>query len=630
MRLLFRTSVGLLILVAALLVLSPPGPAYADCLALTGHGPVASVCHVTVADSPLLVSGSFTVAETLQMDAGSSIVVTPSGQPLVIDITGSFIMNNPSEINGDLGGTSAPASPITIIASANITLHTGAIIHSNNTGGSCNQALNTGGNITLTAGTTGKFIQEDGSKIDSISPCGRGEIIITAQDIDIDGEVLSQATRTGHRGGPITVKALCSLNESDTGTIVSRGLDEGADLVHLEAGCQVTIFGLVASTGPGHKLNSDARCNAPARPGTNNPAADPPALNHPYSTACVEIWAGQNLLNPGLPAILIDSRPPHNGQVHADTAQSGGIAGNGWVDLFARGDIEINGDTIGTPAGLPFAVHANQYRSSGHGGQIRVKSTEGSVSLLGLALQASADKGINGAAVGGGDGGAILVQAKKNVKLDNNAGEIEAAGSPTGSTSHGGHVFIQAFGTVSPDGSIIVTAPFTLDVTGHTPPDGTVDLKACNPVIGPGAITIVPGVVVPTTATVCGGSPPLPIFPAVGIISALPPLPNCAQCFQGKCACVNNFSPALAVGGAQLTINGVGLDHATSVIFATNCDPGSAAANGTVLPAAFTSQAPGTIVLPVPAGLANAPYKLVITDDNNGSCCAPGLFTKTP
>ena len=116
---------------------------------------------------------------------------------------------------------------------------------------------------------------------------------------------------TKGRGGPITIDACCDLVIGDTGKVISQGRDPGADLVHLQA-CIVEIFGLVASTGPGHEAVRGNLCNV-NRPG--KPA---------NSGACVEIWAGTTL--------LIDSTGVHNGEVNADTAQAGGTrAGAGSI-----------------------------------------------------------------------------------------------------------------------------------------------------------------------------------------------------------------------------------------------------------------------------------------------------------
>src|SRR5262249_2539163 len=188
-------------------------------------------------------------------------------------------------------------------------------------------------------------------------------------------------------GGPITTEAGCPLTESDTGRIRSPGRDRGPDLVHLQGGCEVLIQGLVASTGPSHVKPPVNHCHAPDR-------LDKP-VNAP---ACVEIWSGGPL--------TINGVLPHNGEINADTAQSGGTNCCAWIDLFAGGDISSVGPNTGTSA-----VHANQFLSGGFGGYITVKSKGGNVTAKGQAIEASDTRS-------GGDGGKVTVEAKGNVTLD--------------------------------------------------------------------------------------------------------------------------------------------------------------------------------------------------------------------
>ena len=48
------------------------------------------------------------------------------------------------------------------------------------------------------------------------------------------------------------------------------------------------------------------------------------------------------------------------GELNADLGLGGDNAGISWIDLFARGDIAINGDSS-----APFSVHANGLGGSG-------------------------------------------------------------------------------------------------------------------------------------------------------------------------------------------------------------------------------------------------------------------------
>ena len=62
------------------------------------------------------------------------------------------------------------------------------------------------------------------------------------------------------RGGPVSVAAGCTLAVAATGRVTSQGKDSGADLVHLQGGCDVLIEGKVESTGPGHIRPFENRC----------------------------------------------------------------------------------------------------------------------------------------------------------------------------------------------------------------------------------------------------------------------------------------------------------------------------------------------------------------------------------
>ena len=153
--------------------------------------------------------------------------------------------------------------------------------------------------------------------------------------VDIQGLVESASTLGGQVGpsgraeDPISISASCDLTINGTGRVSSRGLDPGADLIHLEAGGSVFVFGLVESTGPGHVVPVQPAnyCAGLKRP-------DKPA----NATACVEVWAGKDL--------VIDGSLGNNGEINADTAQKGGhkVA---WIDLFARRNIAIYGEGAG-------------------------------------------------------------------------------------------------------------------------------------------------------------------------------------------------------------------------------------------------------------------------------------------
>ncbi|MDP9212076.1 MAG: hypothetical protein M3N59_02255, partial [bacterium] len=269
-----------------------------------------------------------------------------------------------SEVAIDSGATvkadaaNGNAGDISITAPKAITVD--GTVSANGTGNS------TGGDITLTAtGPEGDTTIGTGGKVLSETATTRGgDITITApRYISIDGTVSSKGSANGTgRGGAIWIDSGCTLTVGDNGIVSSEGKDAGADLVHLE-GCDVFIYGLVQSTGPGHQPGNPNNNSVVARDCFDADGGDESNATRPdkpvNSTACVEIWAGGDL--------VIDSTGVHKGEVNADTAQSGGIQGIGWIDLIARGDITINGDSTGV-----FAIHANQTLGNGHGGPITI------------------------------------------------------------------------------------------------------------------------------------------------------------------------------------------------------------------------------------------------------------------
>ncbi len=170
---------------------------------------------------------------------------------------------------------------------------------------------------------------ENGAQVLANAQGEAGSIkMFAGKNATINGLVSSEGTLGAGRGGPITIDACCDLVIGDTGKVISKGADPGADLVHLQ-GCLVNIFGLVESTGPAHEPPFANLCNV-NRPG--KPA---------NSGACVEIWAGT--------ALTIDSTGTHKGEVNADTALAGGTQGSSWIDVLANGAIVIRGN--GTASG---------------------------------------------------------------------------------------------------------------------------------------------------------------------------------------------------------------------------------------------------------------------------------------
>ncbi len=405
-------------------------------------------------------SGTFDLDRTLRITASGRITVphASGGNTLTLNAClagGScdVIMEPGAVISGDVSGSGPRVgATINISASNEIVLEgtgaTGALITSKQTSGGCGNSM--GGAVNLTASFD--ILIEGGAEINVDAKCSAGAVTIisTQGDVVVDGLIssVSQQPGTGGTqrpgGGPITVIARCNLSVS--GQLVSQGLDPGADLIHLEGGCQVVISGTVTSTGFAHGVptNPPNHCNNANRP-------DKPA----NSAACIEVWAGDLL--------LITS----TAEINADTGGSGGNASTGWIDLFARGPITIVG-----PASPPFAVHANGNGGSGgdgeEGGIVTVKSTQGTVTASGRALQATTTKNDSNA-----DGGQITVQAAGNVTLD--TATLDAAGGPGGVGDTGGTIAVRSFqGALSWQNGVGDVRPNAT---------GTIALEAC------GAIT---------------------------------------------------------------------------------------------------------------------------------------------
>ena len=299
-------------------------------------------CDLNVA---VTKTGLVAVGHTLHIGPAGKITV-PVGETLTLDIEGDLVMDAGAQIVSAAAAGNQVGGSTVVDASGDIVLHgtgaSGALISANGNLGSCS-APGKAGNVTLTAG--GDITTEDGSAITANARCPAGEIKLLAPNgvVDVDGLVESDSGLTGTGatqrpgGGPITLKAGCDLVVSDTGVVRSRGLDPGADLVHAEGGCDVTILGLVESTGHGHAVpNSPTNhcyyqvAGFPSPPQTPvNPVDDPQNPRpdkSPNSTACVEVWAGKTL--------TID-RDGANGEV-APICRWGRTGGRGSISMRAR------------------------------------------------------------------------------------------------------------------------------------------------------------------------------------------------------------------------------------------------------------------------------------------------------
>jgi hypothetical protein len=419
--------------------------------------------------------------------------------PIQIVVTGDFTMACNSAILAENTVTGGDGGDITILVTGNITLTggcaagAGPIISSAKGGG----AGDTGdaGNIVISATDPGSDILiGSGALVTADGKGDAGDITITAPGtITVDGTVSSGFDRFGATtvsvGGVITIDAGCTLTV--TGKVSSKGQDQGANLVHLE-GCDVFIKGLVESTAVGHAIAAGNLCNNSGHPEDGS-----------YST-CVEIWAGGTL--------TIDS-VNGSGEVSADHFGNSNLAG--WVDLYAREDIQI----LNTNSGA-FAVHGvpGSANSQNKRYVVTIRSTAGNVSATGFAI----DVGENAA---GNFGGVVTIEAAGTVNL--NTAVIQAVGdfNASGGFGRGGLITVRSFagnlswqnglGDVRPTGQDTI-APINVDAPANAADRGLITFQNCTtgtvtttgttfPLNGDTATS-------PTTTNVgaCGGAPSLP------------------------------------------------------------------------------------------------------------------------
>lgn len=510
-----RTRLLATVIVVGVLALFDAGPLLAS--PLVCDVVTVSECQVKTRHD-LGAGGTFEVDRALHILGPNGALKTGPGSMLTLNIAGGLTIGAGGRITGNGVGGNTSGATISITAGGPVLLVGAALISADQSGGSCSGA--SAGNITIGSSSVSSsaIVTQKGSKISANAQCSAGEIEIAASKggVDIRGLVESASTLggTGGRqrpgGGPISISASCDLTISSTGRVSSRGNDPGADLVHLEAGGSVFVLGLVESTGPGHAVPVQPAnyCAGQKRP-------DKPA----DATACVEVWAGKDL--------VIDGGVGKNGEINADTAQKGGhkVA---WIDLFARGNIAIYGEGAGPyPANAhAYAVHANQFTGNSTGGLIAVKSKTGTVTLNGRAIQADGALSPFQPA-GGGFGGVVTIEAGSGVDLG--TASVRARGANKGGGPQaGGNILVRSFMR-----HVIGAASGELNADGGggqaTPEPGTVTLAGCS-TPPPGvsyAGTAIPATI--TSGSSCTGSPTFAayvVFPTAGCVPPpTPPVP---------------------------------------------------------------------------------------------------------
>ncbi len=540
--------VGAAMLVGAVLFLGLGGATAAP---LVCDVVTATECQITTV-RPLGAGGSFEVDRTLHIGPTGELRTDP-GSALTLAITGGLTIDAGGKITGNVSTANGKGATIAITATGAVVLAgtgaAGAVISADQTAGTCSGGK--GGTVTVTStlySTDAAITLESRSRISVNARCSAGEIKITATQggIDIQGvvESVSQLSGTGATqrpgGGPITLSASCNLTINDTGRVSSRGSDPGADLVHLEAGGNVVVIGVVESTGAGHAHPNAPRnhCSGPDRP-------DKPE----QATACVEIWAGKLL--------VIDGAGTNHGQVNADI-KLGGKGTTSWIDLFAKKSITINGSGVGPYASdaTSYAVHANQSVSNAGGGIIAIKSLKGHVDLGGQAIQADSVQP-------GGSGGAVTIEAGGKAAVggdvDLGAGSVRARGANVGGGPQaGGAISIRSF-----NGHVVGVAPGEVNANGGggkpTPAPGVVTLEGC--ATTPPAVnysgTSTPAAVIAGPA--CGGKPTLPAYVAFpsSACDGPPPCVDCPPPCEGPtCPCEGPNCPPPPCQGPECPCQG--------------------------------------------------------------------------
>jgi hypothetical protein len=243
-----------------------------------------------------------------------------------------------------------------------------------------------------------------------------------------------------------------------------------------------------------------------------------------FFTGCVEIWGG-------LGGVVIDSLPPHKGEVNADVGSAGGTGGRGWLDIYANGDITIVDGTGndythhigGCTYPDVFAVHSNGglCQNTDDGGLITIKSLGGNVSAFGNAIQADATSA-------GSYGGEVYVEANNNIVFDGGTLTARGDNNPTGGFGIGGKLGTVATPIRAFNGTLSWSISFIGPGEGNVLPTGTGVAAA-----GRGVINLM----------ACLPSPILASFPFDGLAATTPT--NTANCSGG--------SPTKATPGALPT-----------------------------------------------------------------------------
>jgi hypothetical protein len=218
-----------------------PGPNPGDCTIQT---PITAVCPFN-----LTVPGDLLMTSTGSISCNDPVAPLPnSASDITISVVGDMEMQAGSAIQADNTNDGGNGGKITLTVGGNFTMRgtgatdPGALISSRKTGlgaGGAGDIRITVGNVTvnaddltITCATTpsGDILMENGARILADAAGEAGSIkMFAGKNATINGLVSSEGTTELGRGGPITIDACCDLVIGDTGKVISKGADPGAD-----------------------------------------------------------------------------------------------------------------------------------------------------------------------------------------------------------------------------------------------------------------------------------------------------------------------------------------------------------------------------------------------------------------
>lgn len=426
-------------------------------------------CQI-LANTPPVPGGTYNLPQSLRIFPAATLFVAPtaSGTSFTLKIAGNLTIEAPfsSTKVAISGNSSSVGATIAIVASGNITLETlgtnGGQIASNGPTGCPDLGSSRAGNVSLTS-DTGNIALKSFSQVTAKGGCLGGEIVLQALagNVTAAGKVLSQGGTTSSitrvvRGGPVTVAAAGDLTVAPGALIISEAsvtgnalvgpqFNYGADLVHLQSAGNMTIMGVVQSSG-GFSYGVDVlgrvnRCTMPQPDGKRD-----------QPTACVEVWVGGALtMNAGDPAL---------GNANTVTgrllAKSGSSSFENsycctWIDMFVKGDITLTGQPSAVSSNAHM-INAEQGSDNAFGGVVTIRSLQGKINASGRTVL------VDGSSVGG-HGGLITMEAAgpriypaevphaadlaSNVNLGDSL--MYARGSSVGGTGGAGDILIRSY-----------------------------------------------------------------------------------------------------------------------------------------------------------------------------------------